>query len=168
MNDRPNEDRPLERLGATASEAADALGELARVMEEASETRPQARPTVVCLCGSSRFVDVFATTAWELEKRGVITLSIHMLPSWYGAAPDHQAEVEGVAEELDCLHLRKIDLADEVLVVDVDGYYGDSTEREIEYAREHDVPVRFLSEEDDLREEALAGRGPARIGEETP
>lgn len=103
------------------------------------------RPRIVCLCGSSRFVDVMAVAAWEIEKRGAICFSLHLLPDWYNPAPHHQAEVEGVAEAMDELHLRKIDLADEVLVVDVEGYTGDSTRREISYAREHDTPVRWLS-----------------------
>lgn len=46
-------------------------------------------------------------------------------------------------EGLDELHRRKIDLADEILVLNVDGYIGDSTRGEIEYALEHDKPVRY-------------------------
>ncbi|MDE2105440.1 MAG: hypothetical protein KGL39_49895 [Patescibacteria group bacterium] len=45
---------------------------------------------------------------------------------------------------LDELHKRKIDLADEVLVLNVGGYIGDSTRSEIEYAHSIGVPVRYL------------------------
>lgn len=45
---------------------------------------------------------------------------------------------------LDELHLRKIDLADEVLVLNVGGYIGQSTGREIAYAQATGKPVRFL------------------------
>ncbi len=92
-------------------------------------------PEVVCLCGSTRFLSEMAVKAWELEKLGVIVLSMQLLPASYpGVQPDHQAEAEGVKEAMDELHLRKIDLSDRVLVIDIGGYIGNSTRREIEYA----------------------------------
>jgi hypothetical protein len=48
---------------------------------------------------------------------------------------------------LDELHKRKIDLADEILVLDVNGYIGDSTRSEITYAEAYNKPVRYLSQE---------------------
>ncbi len=109
------------------------------------------RPEVVCLCGSSRFIAGMAVAAWELEKLGVIALSMHLLPQSYpGVQPDHQAEAEGVKDTMDELHLRKIDLADRVLVIDVGGpngfpYIGESTRAEIEYATRTGKPVEYLS-----------------------
>jgi hypothetical protein len=44
---------------------------------------------------------------------------------------------------LDDLHRHKIDLADEVLIVNPDGYIGDSTRSEIDYARARGKPVRY-------------------------
>lgn len=44
---------------------------------------------------------------------------------------------------LGALHLRKIDLADRVLVVNLGGYVGESTSREIEYAHASGKPVAF-------------------------
>ncbi|MFT2753186.1 hypothetical protein [Clavibacter sp. Sh2088] len=44
---------------------------------------------------------------------------------------------------LDAVHLRKIDLADRVLVVNPGGYVGESTRREIAYARAAGKPVAF-------------------------
>lgn len=103
------------------------------------------RPKVICLCGSSRFVAEMAVFAWELEKRGVIALGMHLLPRWYeGLSNDHQAEAEGVAEQMDELHKRKIDLADEILVMNVGGYIGTSTRSEIAYAHAHGKLVRYL------------------------
>lgn len=105
------------------------------------------RPPIVCLCGSSRFVDQMAVLAWELEKEGAIVLSLHLLPTWYeGIQQDHQAEAEGVAEHMDALHLKKIEMADRVIIVDPGGYIGDSTRREIAYAESVGKPVRRLSE----------------------
>ena len=45
---------------------------------------------------------------------------------------------------LDELHKRKIDLADEVLILNVGGYIGESTRSELEYAKAHNKVIRFL------------------------
>lgn len=104
------------------------------------------RPRVWCICGSSRFIDQIAVTAWEFEKRGVVTLGMHLLPSSYTDQADHQAEHEGIADKMDALHLRKIDMADQVYVVDVNGYIGESTRREIAYAERTSKPVHYMSD----------------------
>ena len=105
------------------------------------------KPKIVCLCGSSRFVDIMAVVAWLLEKdEGKIAMGLHLLPRWYPDAPDHHlAEAEGVAEQMDELHLRKIDLADEIYVIDWGGYIGESTAKEIAYAQVAGKKVRYLS-----------------------
>ncbi len=103
------------------------------------------KPKIICMSGSSRFVDKMAVMAWELEKEGYIVLGLHLLPAWYeGVQADHQAESEGIGEAMDELHLRKIDLSDEVFVFNKGGYIGESTQREIKYAREKGKPVGFL------------------------
>jgi len=59
-------------------------------------------PKVICICGSSRFIEEMAVWAWEAEKQNIITHRMHLLPHWYKTkAPDHMAEVEGVAEQMD-------------------------------------------------------------------
>ena len=107
------------------------------------------KPKIVCLCGSSRFVDIMATVAWLLERdEGKITMSLHLLPLWYPDVPAHHlAEAEGVAEQMDELHLRKIDLADEVFVIDWHGYIGESTAKEIEYAIAQNKILRYIRQE---------------------
>ena len=106
------------------------------------------RPKVIVLCGSSKFVDIMAVVAWLLERdEGAITMSLHLLPYWYCRedVPDHLAEQEGVSEAMDNLHLRKIDLADSVFIVNVDDYIGESTHREIEYALMLKKPIRWFN-----------------------
>lgn len=103
----------------------------------------EVRPQIVCLCGSTRFMDHFHEAGWVCTMRGEIVLSVGVskhLP------PDHGGEAMGpeVAAKLDELHLRKIDLADYVLVLDVDGYVGEGTSREIDYAARTGKPVLFL------------------------
>jgi len=106
------------------------------------------RPKIICLVGSSRFILHYATLAWELEKRGAITLGLHLLPKEYTSEPipGHLAEYEGVADRMDQLHLRKIDLADEVMVLNIGGYIGESTRREIKYAESLGKPVSYVEE----------------------
>ena len=108
---------------------------------------PDGFPKIICLCGSSRFISELAITGWELEKKGYIALGLHLLPRRYTDLPDHLAEAQGVKETMDELHKRKIDLADEVLILNIGGYIGESTRSELEYARAHGKPVRFIEPE---------------------
>ena len=107
------------------------------------------KPIVICLCGSTRFADHHAIMRWELEKQGAIVLMINYLPAWYAESQgwdghDHFGEKAGLKEYLDELHLRKIDLSDKVIVINVDGYIGDSTSAEIRYAKITGKSVEYL------------------------
>jgi hypothetical protein len=104
------------------------------------------RPTVVCLCGSTRFAEAFREANLRETLAGRIVLSIgcdmrsdadlfgHLLPD----------EIEQVKADLDDLHKRKIDLADEILVLNVGGYIGSSTRGEIDYAEAYGKRIRWL------------------------
>ena len=100
------------------------------------------RPEIVCICGSTRFVDEMSAANRDLTFAGVIVVA----PGVFRRAEDHEAD-ELITNErktaLDALHLRKIDLADRVLVVNPGGYVGESTSREIAYARATGTPVSF-------------------------
>lgn len=102
-------------------------------------------PTIVVLCGSSRFYDEFQQANYELTMKGEIVLSIGFYPHakakhGHGEGVGHDSE-EKVA--LDELHKRKIDLADYVYVINPGGYIGDSTRSEVEYALEQGKPVKY-------------------------
>jgi len=99
---------------------------------------------IICLCGSTRYTETMAVVAWEIEKRGDIALGWHLLPRWYTTSGDHIAESEGVAEILDQVHLEKIRIADEVLIINREGYIGEQTQREVEFAESLGKPVRYL------------------------
>ena len=105
------------------------------------------RPKIITLCGSSRFIEVMAVCGWLLEKEeGAITMGLHLVPGWYTRAHHHLAEEEGVAAKMDALHLQKIDMSDEIFVVNVGHYIGDSTSREVEYALyTRKIPVRWFT-----------------------
>lgn len=103
---------------------------------------------VVTLCGSSRFCDIMAVCQWLIEKNeGAVTLGLHLLPGWYTTVEDHLAEAEGVADKLDELHLRKIDISDEIFVVNLNHYVGDSTRREVLYAKSLGKPIRWFTDD---------------------
>jgi nucleoside 2-deoxyribosyltransferase len=97
------------------------------------------RPRVVVLCGSTRFADEFIRAQREETLAGRIVLSVGLF--------GHQEALDmggPVKQMLDQLHLRKIDLADEVYVLNRAGYVGPSTAREIAYACARGKPVRYL------------------------
>src|SRR3990167_3124228 len=102
------------------------------------------RPKIVCLCGSTRFMEAFFDEGWRLTLEGKIVLSVGVAKH-ADVDGGHAGEVLGpnVCAALDELHLRKIDLADEVLVLNVGGYIGESTRREIAYAIAPKKPVRY-------------------------
>jgi hypothetical protein len=108
-------------------------------------TKRMSRPRIICLCGSTKFIETFAIRTWELERQGFIVLGCTLLPMWYCKVPSHFGEATGTKEQCDELHLRKIDLADEVLVLNVNGYIGESTRNEIAYATARGTPVRYLA-----------------------
>jgi len=103
------------------------------------------RPNVVCLCGSTRFYDEFQLANYQETMAGNIVLSVGFYPH---STEQAHGEKIGITEqqkkELDELHKRKIDLADEVLVLNVGGYIGQSTENEIQYAERKRKAIRFL------------------------
>ena len=91
-------------------------------------------PTIVCLCGSTRFYEAFQEANYRETLQGKIVLSVGFYP--HAQREMHARDVGCTPEQkkaLDELHLRKIDLADEVLVLNVGGYIGESTRREIAY-----------------------------------
>lgn len=107
----------------------------------------QRRPKIVCLCGSTRFYKAFQEANYRETMAGNIVLSVGFYMHASGAA---HGETWGCTPDqkvaLDELHFRKIELADEVLVLNVNGYIGQSTSNELNHARSLGKHVRFLEE----------------------
>jgi hypothetical protein len=103
------------------------------------------RPTIICLCGSTRFKEAFDEANYQETMKGKIVLSVGF---FMHATNNKHGEDIGVTPEqkikLDILHKRKIDLADEVYILNVGGYIGESTKSELEYARKHNKRILFL------------------------
>ncbi len=104
---------------------------------------------VVTLCGSTRFKDAFMEAQKRLTLEGNIVISVGL----FGHSGDNEVwenmdegTLTKTKEMLDDMHKRKIDMADEIFVINVGGYIGDSTRSEIAYALETGKTVRYLEE----------------------
>ena len=102
------------------------------------------KPKIVCLCGSTKFMEAFQQANLKETLAGRIVLSV-------GCNTKSDSDLMKIGElteelkvKLDELHKRKIDLADEILVLNVGGYIGESTKSEIEYAKQNGKGIRYL------------------------
>ena len=106
---------------------------------------------VITLCGSTRFKDEFMKSQKELTLQGNIVISVGL----FGHSGDQEVwenmdegTLTKTKEMLDDMHKRKIDMADEIFVVNVNGYIGESTKSEIKYALETGKVVNYLEKID--------------------
>ena len=95
---------------------------------------------VITLCGSTKFKDEFLQVQKDLTLKGNIVISIGL----FGHSGDNEVWTEGTKEMLDDMHKRKIDMSDEIFVINVNGYIGESTKSEIEYALKTNKKVNYL------------------------
>ena len=107
---------------------------------------------VITLCGSTRFKDEFMRVQKELTLKGYIVISVGL----FGHSGDSQVwenmdegTLTKTKKMLDDMHKRKIDMADEIYVINVDGYIGSSTRSEIEYAKKHGKKINYLEDNSD-------------------
>ena len=107
----------------------------------------QGKYPVITLCGSTRFKEQFMEMQKKLTLEGKIVISVGL----FGHSGDSEVwenmdegTLTKTKEMLDDMHKRKIDMADEIFVINVDGYIGDSTRSEIDYAKAHGKKVRYL------------------------
>lgn len=115
-------------------------------MHPGLEQRDGDRPVIVALCGSTRFWRELQ----EANLRETVAGRIVLAPACNLKQPHPLWEREDQAEELkprlDALHRRKIELADDVLIVAPGGYIGESTRAEIDYATRLGRPIRYTTE----------------------
>jgi hypothetical protein len=97
---------------------------------------------IITLCGSTRFRDEFTEAQKRLTLEGNIVISVGL----FGHSGDGEAMLPETKEMLDDMHKRKIDLADEIFVVNPGGYIGSSTRSEIDYAAQTGKVVRYMEE----------------------
>lgn len=98
-------------------------------------------PKIVCLCGSTKFKDEFIKSNFEETMKGNIVLTV----GWFSHSDKEIFYPEPEQKlMLDRLHLRKVELADELLVINVGGYVGESTLNEIRHATNLGKYIRYL------------------------
>ncbi len=115
------------------------------LVQRRDERDGMSRPTIVCLCGSTRFKDAFDEANYQESMAGKIVLSVGFF--MHASGNRHGEDIGATPEQkiaLDELHMQKINLADEVLILNVGGYIGDSTKSELEYAQKHGKIIRWL------------------------
>lgn len=106
-------------------------------------TSIQPIPEIVCICGSTRFIDEWSYWRQRLTYEGKIVLAIEIVTS-QDCTTDPQHADPDLKVKLDELHKRKIDLADRVFVLNVNGYIGESTRSEIAYTERLGKPIDYL------------------------
>ena len=99
------------------------------------------RYPVITICGSGKFLDTMLQEEQRLTLAGYIVLMLGVKKTDVQRSHD----LNQYKDMLDEMHLRKIDMADEVYIVDIDGYVGESTKNEIEYATIHGKPISYFS-----------------------
>lgn len=100
----------------------------------------QGKYKVITLCGSTKFKDEFLEVQKRLTLEGNIVISVGL----FGHSGDNEVWTDGTKEMLDDMHRRKIDMADEIFVINKNGYIGTSTKSEIAYAMSKGIPVRYM------------------------
>lgn len=128
--------------------AADQVREFATMLrEKEAEAERANRPRVVCLCGSTRFYTEFRKAEYLEEKLGRIVLSAGFSPNV--ADDQHGGHIDVSPEEkerIDQIYYHKIRMADEILVINVGGYIGESTRQDIKHAIDLRKSIRFWDE----------------------
>ncbi len=100
----------------------------------------QGKYKVITLCGSTRFKDEYMRVQKELTLKGYIVISVGL----FGHSGDDEVWTKGVKLMLDDMHFAKIDMADEIFVINPGGYIGSSTSNEIAYAKKCGKKVNYL------------------------
>lgn len=97
---------------------------------------------IITLCGSTKFMKQFKEVERKLTMEGKIVLP----PAIYGKAEGIEYSEE-MARNLFELQLDKINISDGVFIIDVGGYFGDCTQKEIDYAKNRGKFISYYSEE---------------------
>lgn len=121
-----------------ALELANQLSVL-ELLDKVYQSFESSHNNIVCLCGSTKFKTEFEEATKRESLNGKIVLSVAMFGHLEGL------DMSGEEKQFfDKLHFQKIDLAGEILVLNVGGYIGESTSREIAYAKSLNKKIRYL------------------------
>jgi len=101
---------------------------------------------VITLCGSTKFKDDFIFQQKRLTLLGNIVISVGL----FSQSGDNEVWTRETKAMLDDMHKRKIDMADEIFVINKGGYIGESTRSEIDYAIKTGKKVNFMEQPKNL------------------
>ena len=100
---------------------------------------------IITLCGSSKFKTEFERVQKQLSyDNNCIVLSLDFFTKSENLFYDNKETKELAESKLRETHLAKISISDEIYVINKDGYIGQSTSKEIEYAKSLGIPVKYL------------------------
>ena len=106
---------------------------------QSSESLNKNKYKIITLCGSIKFKDEFIKIQEKLTLDGNIVLT----PNFFNSIKKENID-EKTKKMLDEMHKQKIDMSDEIYVINVGGYIGESTKNEIEYAKEKGKRISYL------------------------
>ena len=92
---------------------------------------------VITLCGSTKFKEDFLREQKRLTLEGNIVLSVVFFD-------EDTTLSDGQKEMIGDMHKRKIDLSDEIFVINKNGYMGESTKSEIDYAKKKNKAINYM------------------------
>lgn len=133
--------RMMMAIGGLFARLSEVMPEFSLPSEQEEFLSRPDRPSIVCLCGSTRFKEAFIFANFQLTMQGHIVLSV----GWFsdeGEATHRLSQEEKTL--VDALYMDKITLADEIFVLNVDGYIGESTANEIALAKKLGKSVLYL------------------------
>ncbi len=97
---------------------------------------------IITLCGSTKFKNEFRKVEAILALEGNIVLSLNFFEQ-----SDNILLTKEQFSVLEKVHQRKLEMCDEVFVIDVNNYIGESTKNEIIFAQENNKPIRYYTKE---------------------
>lgn len=101
-----------------------------------------ARYPIITLCGSTKFKNEFMQAQKEWTLRGYIVLSVGL----FGHSGDNEVWSEDIKQQLDEMHKAKIEMSNAIYVINKDGYIGESTRSEIEWAQELGKQIYYMEQ----------------------
>ena len=94
---------------------------------------------IITLCGSIKFKDEFM----RIQEKLTLDRNIVLTPNFFNNIKKEEIDLE-TKKMLDEMHKQKIDMSDEIYVINVGGYIGESTKSEIEYAKRKGKKISYL------------------------
>lgn len=94
---------------------------------------------VITLCGSIKFKNEFL----KIQEKLTLKKNIVLTPNFFNTIKKEEINLE-TKKMLDEMHRQKIHMSDEIYVINLGGYIGESTRNEIEYAKENGKRISYL------------------------